>query len=54
MVGLSDKEYQEIVSKDVSYEELPGAVRASFSFYNNLHDADRALTAIEDLSRSTS
>jgi cysteine desulfurase/selenocysteine lyase len=54
MVGLSDAEYQDIVSKDVSYEELPGAVRASFSFYNNLRDADHALTAIEDLSRTIS
>jgi cysteine desulfurase/selenocysteine lyase len=52
MVGLSDEEYQNIVSQDVSYEELPGAVRASFSFYNNLYDADHALTAIEDLSRT--
>lgn len=51
MVGLSEEEYHRLVDQDVSYEELPGAVRASFSFYNNLRDADHALTAIEDLSK---
>lgn len=51
MIGLSDEEYQEIVRKDVSHEELPGSVRASLSFYNNLHDVHKTLQAVEELSR---
>ncbi len=51
MIGLSDEEYQEIVRKDVSHEELPGSVRASLSFYNNLRDVQRTLEAVEELSR---
>lgn len=51
MIGLTDEEYNSIVRQDLSHEELPGAVRASLSFYNNLHDVERTLEAIETLSK---
>lgn len=34
-----------------SKDKLPGCVRASFAFYNNLEDANTALTAVEDISK---
>lgn len=49
MIGLSDEEYQAYINQDLDHEQLPGAVRASFSFYNNVEDADKALNAIESI-----
>jgi len=51
MIGLTDKEYTEIVNKDLSHEDMPGTVRVSFSFYNNLKDTNYTLSVIEDLSK---
>jgi len=51
MIGLSDEEYNRIVKQDLSHEDLPGAVRASLSFYNNLRDVDRTLEAISILAK---
>lgn len=52
MIGLSDEEYRKIIQQDLSHELLPGAVRASLSFYNNLQDVEKTLEAIEDLSKT--
>jgi len=52
MIGLTEEEYKEYINMDLDHEQLPGAVRASFSFYNNLEDADKALNAIESISKN--
>jgi cysteine desulfurase / selenocysteine lyase len=49
MIGLTDEEYIDIVNKDLSHEDMPGTVRISFSFYNDLNDIHHTLNAIEDI-----